>query len=563
MLEVGALLDGKYEIIKQIGKGGTSLVYLAMNTKLNQQWVIKEIRSELDAANKKRMLQEARLMMTFDHPAIPRIVDILDDTYIVMDYVSGQSLAHELKEHGPFEQETVVEWAKQICNILIYLHAQNPPIVYHDLKPGNVILKVPEHTLKLIDFGEARKCINGNAPGGGKTKEYAAPEQLPDTRGKTDERTDIYCFGTTLYRLLTGQFAPKYPEAIGSVRQRFPELKISKGMDNIIRKCTQFEPDKRFQSARELNQALENIALWDDDYLKKQTRKIQISVGALIAAGVFLVSGIVLRMGAAYIEGQTYESLIATEAAVGYDTQIQNYLAAINLDGRDIRAYTKMVEAFRDNGGFGDEESQLLGNAYNANKTYFDMSSSEMVELNYQIGHLYFNMYTGDGNAFRSRIQKAQGYFSYVVEYGSEDEPHYQIAASYDTLCRFFTDFVLNDSSVLEPTREDYLAMMDAIETCMEDMQTYDSNDAAYTRLTLYQRILDTVNANIRGFALNEIPQESVQNMVKNICTAVRGESVTQTASISLQEQILQQSILVEDNIAREYDNLKRGVADG
>lgn len=152
MLKVGTLLDGKYEIIRQIGKGGTSLVYLSMNPKLNQQWVIKEIRSELSATEKNRMLQEARLMMTFDHPAIPRIVDILDDTYIVMDYVSGQSLAHELKENGPVDQDTVIEWAKQICNVLVYLHSLDPPVIYHDLKPGNVILKLPERTLMLRDI---------------------------------------------------------------------------------------------------------------------------------------------------------------------------------------------------------------------------------------------------------------------------------------------------------------------------------------------------------------------------------------------------------------------------
>ena len=274
MLAVGTVLDNKYEIIKQIGKGGTSLVYLAMNQKLNQQWVIKEIRSELDAAAKNRMLQEARLMMTFDHPAIPRIVDILDNTYIVMDYVSGQSLAHELKEHGPVSQETAVEWGKQICNVLVYLHSQDPPIIYHDLKPGNIILKMPERNLKLIDFGEARKCVNGNAPGGGKTREYAAPEQQTETRGNTDPRTDIYCFGTTMYRLLTGQFVPPYPEPVGSIRERFPQLQISKGMDNIIRKCTRKDPDRRFQSAEELMQALDNIVLWDEDYLAKQKRKI-------------------------------------------------------------------------------------------------------------------------------------------------------------------------------------------------------------------------------------------------------------------------------------------------
>lgn len=559
MLRVGTILDGKYEIIKQIGKGGTSLVYLAMNQKLNQQWVIKEIRSDLDAAAKKRMLSEARLMMGFDHPAIPRIVDILDNTYIVMDYVSGQSLAHELKTNGPMPQETVIEWGKQICNVLMYLHRLDPPVIYHDLKPGNIILKMPEKNLKLIDFGEARKCINGNAPGGGKTKEYAAPEQLPDTRGNTDQRTDIYCFGTTLYRLLTGQFAPPYPEPVGSIRERFPELQISKGMDNIIKKCTRYDPEKRFQSAEELMKALENIALWDDDYLKKQTGKIKICIAMVIMTVVMLIAGIGLNRGSAYIDSQTYESLIATEAAVGYDIQTSKYLEAIALNGADTRAYMKLVEAYRINGFFGDQQSQQLGNAYNANKASFDMSNPDVVELNYQIGHLYFNMYTGDGNAFRARIQKAQGYFAYVVQYGSQSDSHYQIACSYNSLCDFFTNFVLNDSSVLEPTEDDYRSMMEAIYTCMDDMMGYTSNDAAYTRLMLYQKILDTVNANVRGFTLNNVKRNEVEDLVGMVVDAVNGESVTQQTSVALQSSIITESEIVLDNVSREYDSMKRG----
>ena len=289
MLENGTILDGKYEILKLIDRGGTSSVYLAMNPKLNQQWVIKEIDNRFDT---ERVLKEARMMMKFDHPAIPRIVDIMEKpefTYIIMDYVSGQSLAYELKEKGPQPQEVVIGWAKQICDVLVYLHSLNPPIIYHDLKPGNIVLKEPEKNLKLIDFGEARACINGNAPGGGKTKEYAAPEQQEGTRGKTDERTDIYCFGTTLYRLLTGKFAPISPEPVGSLREAYPEFNISKGMDNIIRKCTQIDPDKRFQSAAELRNALDNIRLWDEDYLKQLKRRVySVTVAAGIGIGLFM-----------------------------------------------------------------------------------------------------------------------------------------------------------------------------------------------------------------------------------------------------------------------------------
>lgn len=439
------------------------------------------------------------------------------------------------------------------------MHSLEPPIIYHDLKPGNIILKMPERNLKLIDFGEARRCINGNAPGAGKTKEYAAPEQQTETKGKTDQRTDIYCFGTTLYRLLTGQFVPAYPQPVDEIRERFPELHVSKGMDNIIQKCTQQRPEDRFQSAQELMQALENISLWDDDYLKKQTRKIKAVAATFIASIALVVVGFGFMQGAAYVDSQTYESLVATEAAVGYETRVNNYMTAIELNDKDPRAYMRLVEAYQQNGLFGDEQSQQLGSAYNAGKAGFDMSDPAMVELNYQIGHLYFTMYSGEDNSFRARIQKAQGYFAYVVEYGQLSDEHYKIACSYNTLCDFFINFVLNDVSIQEPTQRDYQNMLDAIDACMEDMQNYDQSDAAYTRLTLYQKIMDTINANVRGLAQNELPQEQVEDMVQRVCEATQTESVTQPISMQLQSKILEQSEVVYDNIVREYNSLRRG----
>ena len=562
MLEKGYVLDGKFEILKQIGKGGTSTVYLAMNPKLNQQWVIKEIDSPKDSETTKRVLKEARMMMAFDNPAIPRITDILekeDKYYIVMDYVSGQSLAHTLKNEGPQPQEVVIDWAKQICSVLGYLHSLNPPIIYHDLKPGNIILKEPERNLKLIDFGEARECINGNAPGGGKTKEYAAPEQQKECRSKTDARTDIYCFGTTLYRLLTGKFPPRSPEPVGSIRERFPELQISKGMDNIIRKCTQVKPEKRFQSAEELMKALNNIQLWDDDYVKGLKRKISLFTGTLAASIVMLAGGFGFKLFAEYTDRQNYESLIQTETSMDYATKINSYMEAISIDGSDSRAYIKLLEAYEENDRFADAESQQFVSLYNANKALFDMASPEILDLNYEIGRSYFNMYSGEDGSFRARIIKAKNYFGYVSEHGANIYENYAIASSYHSLCVFFEQYVLSDNSIQEPTQEDYESMLSALEICLNDMKTYEAGDAAYTRLTLYQQLLNMLSVNIRGLALNNITKENVVKAIENIADASQNESVTQKTSLELQETIEEQVENILDNVTREYDSMKRG----
>ena len=122
-----------------------------------------------------------------------------------MDYIEGNPLSNALEEYGAQPQDMVIAWAKQLCDVLGYLHAQSPPIIYRDMKPSNVMLK-PDGNITLIDFGTAREFKEKNLADtvclG--TIGYAAPEQFGGM-GQTDARTDIYCLGATLYHLVTGQ----------------------------------------------------------------------------------------------------------------------------------------------------------------------------------------------------------------------------------------------------------------------------------------------------------------------------------------------------------------------
>ena len=161
MTQIGAVIDGKYEILKEIGRGGMSIVYLAMDKRLNKQWAVKEIKRKGNGKNDEivvnSLLAEANLMKRLDHPALPRIVDIIENgvtIYVVMDYIEGESLDKILNEYGAQPEELVVGWAKQLCDALGYLHSQKPPIIYRDMKPANVMLK-PEGNIKIIDFGIA------------------------------------------------------------------------------------------------------------------------------------------------------------------------------------------------------------------------------------------------------------------------------------------------------------------------------------------------------------------------------------------------------------------------
>ncbi len=198
MAYLGDVIDGKYEILRELGRGGMSIVYLAMDKRLNKQWAIKEFRKDKDDENRRvaleSLLKEANIMKKLDHPTLPRIVDIIDQDstiYIVMDYIEGESLNKVLDAYGAQPQDAVIEWAKQLSEVLDYLHTRKPPVIYRDMKPANIMLK-PDGTIRLIDFGIAREYQEGST-GDTEiigTRGYAAPEQFGE-KGQTDARTFI------------------------------------------------------------------------------------------------------------------------------------------------------------------------------------------------------------------------------------------------------------------------------------------------------------------------------------------------------------------------------------
>ena len=163
MLKIGSVIDGKYKILNIVGKGGMSIVYLAMNEKVNKQWAIKEILKK-DYRNFDMDKKEIEMMKRLKHPNLPAIVDVIeqkDSMLIVMDYIEGQSLEDIVSSYGPQNEKQVIVWAKQLCGVLHYLHTRTPPIIYRDMKPSNVMLR-PDGRVMLIDFGAAREYKTNN-----------------------------------------------------------------------------------------------------------------------------------------------------------------------------------------------------------------------------------------------------------------------------------------------------------------------------------------------------------------------------------------------------------------
>lgn len=254
MIQIGTILDGKYKILSQIGEGGTSKIWLALNERLNTTCAVKEylfLNTPTHDYWKSQYLFEVDILKNLRHSGLPIIYDVIiqDETpIIVMSYIEGRSLKNVLFVEGAISESVVIDWAKQLCDILLYLHTQTPPIIYRDLKPSNILLQ-PSGKLVLIDFGiSMAQASEGTITLG--TKGYAAPEQYIADPKTLDTRSDIYALGITLHYLLTAKDPARPPYDLPPIRVINPDL--SAGLEQIIIKCTEKNPDERYQSISEL-----------------------------------------------------------------------------------------------------------------------------------------------------------------------------------------------------------------------------------------------------------------------------------------------------------------------
>ena len=412
-LRVGDLVDGKYRIIAQTGKGGMSTVWLALNEAVNKQWAIKEVKksspSTSDQIIKQNLVTEAGILRHLKHPHLPSIVDIFneDDTFlIVMDYIEGRTLSDILKEQGRQPQADVVDWALQICSVFKYLHGLNPPIIYRDMKPGNVMLK-PDGNIMVIDFGTAReyKHESGEDTIHLGTKGYAAPEQFQDNHQQTDPRTDIYNLGATMYHLVTGKNPSKPPFKFLPIRQ--VDRTLSSGLESIILKCVAPDPNERYQTVDDLEFALEHYQELEVETIKQKSSAYHKWVVLGCVATILSSLSVGVRIYANSLLSNTYdEELRSARIAVNQDEQVEDYISAIKLNPSNQVAYEELLEdVFLKDGNFTQEEASKLTSVVGykqGSKTIQDIfketNQSGFENFAYKMGLAYFYYYENDGN---------------------------------------------------------------------------------------------------------------------------------------------------------------------
>ena len=190
-----------YRIIRSLGKGGMSRVFLAVDRRIARKWTIKEICCNDKEYILNSIYREVSLLKEIENDRIAKIVDVYSDdnnVFLVMEYIEGTALSDICRERPAFAARMARRWVIEIAEILDELHSMSPPVIYWDLKPSNIIVK-SNGKLSLIDFGAAK--IKSDEPKDiypTGTVNYSAPEQL---EGYTDELTDIYSFGKTIEKL--------------------------------------------------------------------------------------------------------------------------------------------------------------------------------------------------------------------------------------------------------------------------------------------------------------------------------------------------------------------------
>ncbi len=266
-LQSGTVLDNRYEIKKLIKSGGMGSVYEAHDTRFNNtRCAVKEM-LDLSGSGEdpeyfiKRFREEAEILYNLRHASLPGVKDYFIEGsryYLVMNYIEGKDLdtiIEETKGLG-LPENTVIGWTKEILDVLDYLHCQNPPVIYRDMKPANLMLQSSDNRIMLVDFGLAR-TVN---PGSQTTKTsigtpaFAPPELF---EGKPEPRTDLYCLGGTIHALLTGNI-PVGPYSFKNIKEIKPE--ISEGLSVVVMKALSLNIEERYTSAKEMKQAIEDLA---------------------------------------------------------------------------------------------------------------------------------------------------------------------------------------------------------------------------------------------------------------------------------------------------------------
>jgi len=514
MLSPGNNFLSKYDVLKQIGEGGMSKVFLAKDVSLGKLWAIKEIDKTSNAfkasVNADGTLTEVEILKKLDHPFAPRVVDISENEEsirIVMDYVKGDSLQMVLEKEGAIKQASAAHYMLDVAKLLYYLHKRG--IIYRDLKPANIIL-TEDGGIKVIDFGIAKMVRGGiytDSVSLG-TKGYAAPEQ---SRRYSDERSDIYALGVTLYQLITG---------ISPVKQGFKveplskcDASLSSGLDEIIRKATSIDPNLRYQSDLELIDALSNYKKLEKPYMAKLKRKVFIGK-ALRTISCSLITAGILLLGAGVIKDfLTYSSLVETNS-LSETERIESYKNAIELSPLRPEAYIKLTNEYR-NEGLSMAEAQELMDYYTTFEEKSILETKGYGDAHYALGEAVLVDYMGLSNyESRARLAIAGPYFNIAAK--SSERKELSIAVS--NIYTFYAAYVSES-----PGKDSCEALLSSVRGLLLYSDSFIGKGSSKIKLMYYETGIDVLSEYLVKIQSSGVSRDSIRKLGTDIKTKIEG----------------------------------------
>ena len=535
MTQIGTIIDGKYRVIDQIGEGGMSIVWLVTDSRLNKQWAIKEIKKNARTETHKVIVDslraEANLMKGLDHPALPRIVDIIEDgdsLYVVMDFIQGDDLLTILKSHRRVITEAdVVDWGIQLCDALTYLHSKG--IVYRDMKPGNVML-MADGTVKIIDFGIAREYSpdkeDDTMPLG--TRGYASPEAFK--RGvQTTPVSDIYSLGVTLFHLVTGHGPMEFVDqpTLPPIRSINPAL--SEGLEAVIIKATQWAPAERYQSCNEMRYDLEHLEELTGEYRRELERIMRRFRICAIAGLACLVIGAACLVASNLVRSSSYDDIvsrarIASTAEQGSEPSQaeQLYTQAISINPSNIEPYSALVnDVYKADSQFTQNEASRWAALHDRNLGSIN-GSEDYGKLCYDAGIDYF-IYYAYGDELTRGSQAVSWFKLAMDDYDlrtSRNQPvtmtprERSTAEVYRTIGEFqqrLTEAVSEGSE-----GEAYGDYWDALAQSVANLS---NEDSVVVRLRLCDVVARAINSPVyvRGFSRAGVSQDRVESLLEDV----------------------------------------------
>ncbi|PSB02644.1 protein kinase domain-containing protein [Merismopedia glauca] len=263
IVEVERLIR-QYKVLRTLGQGGMGTTYLAWDKRVSQEHspqmlVIKEMNADMAQIEKARELfeREARILKNLSHPGIPKYYDFFVEAgkkYLAMELIHGQDLEKRIFQQGPVIPQQAIDWAIQTCEVLEYIHEQNPPLIHRDIKPANLMARSTNNHIVVLDFGAVKEIgtFAGTRIG---AEGYCAPEQY---RGQPCTQSDLYAIGPTIIFLLTGENPMGFyrPWGTGYKFDTTNIPTITPQLRQVIEKATAMKVGDRFQTAQELSQAL-------------------------------------------------------------------------------------------------------------------------------------------------------------------------------------------------------------------------------------------------------------------------------------------------------------------